>query len=182
MKNFRLINYIKTAVALIDKNMTIVDANDTFLQRNNLKNTNVIGTKCFESAYNFDESCNNKTTGSCPVAESFRTKKTSSAIHHFWIENQAVVEEIITTPIIEENGEVNFVVEEFRDITKLLGLNKGILRICSYCRKICNEDDEWLTIELYLQKRTGAKFSHGICEDCNASLSTDKNNKHLDSN
>jgi transcriptional regulator with PAS, ATPase and Fis domain len=180
MKYFRLINHINTAVALIDKNMTIVDANDIFLQRNNLKDTNVVGTKCFESAYNFNESCNNKITGSCPVAESFRTKKTSSAIHHFWIENQAVVEEIITTPIIEENGEVNFVVEEFRDITKLLGLKKGIIRICSYCRKICNEDGEWLTIEAYLQKRTGAKFSHSICDECNDTLSHELNNKHSD--
>lgn len=179
MKNFQLINHIQTAVAVIDKNMTIVDSNNAFQQRNNLKKT--IGTKCFNAAYKFNESCSSKVEGSCPVSESFKTKKPSSAIHHFWIEDHAIVEEITTTPIIEENGEVNYVIEEFRDITKLLGLKKGILSICSYCKKIRDEDGQWITFESYIQKHTSADFSHGICEECNTSLFNEFKNKNSDS-
>ena len=170
MKNFNLINHIQTAVAVIDKNMTVVEANEAYQKRNNLNN-NVIGTKCFNAAYKFNENCTHKKDGNCPVAESFKTKKSTSAIQHFWIEDHAVVEEITTTPIIEDNGDVNYVIEEFHDITKLLGLNKGIISICSYCRKIRDEDEQWLKFEAYIQKHTGAKFSHGICEECNATLS-----------
>ena len=50
--------------------------------------------------------------------------------------------------------------------------------ICSYCRKIRNEDGEWLSIEAYLQKRTGAKMSHGICEECNDTLTSELEKKH----
>lgn len=170
MKDFQLANHIQSAVAVIDKNMTIVDANAAFKQRNNQKSSNVIGTECFKAAYNFNEICTYKTKKICPVTESFKTKKPSTAIHHFWTGDHAVVEEITATPVIEETGEVNYVVEEFRDVTKLLGLRDGIIGICSYCRKVRDQNDEWLTFEDYFEKYTGAKFSHGICEECNAEL------------
>ena len=176
MEDFRLINHMHTAVAVIDRDMTVVEANDAFKQRSNLnKNINVIGTKCFNSAYNLSELCNSKLVGSCPVAESFETKKTSSTVHHVWVEDHAIVEEIITTPIVEKNGEVNFVVEEFRDLSQLLGLTKGIITICSYCRKIRDKDGQWLSFEAYLRKYTCANISHGICEECNEKIMKDFN-------
>lgn len=170
MKKFKLINHIQTAVSVINKDMTVIEANDAFQQRNSRKKKKVIGSQCFKSAYNFSESCIYRTNGFCPVAESFKTKKSSSAVHHFWINNNAVVEEVTTTPIIDENGDVTCVVEEFRDLTELLGLNKGIIGICSYCRKVRNKDGVWVTFEAYIQKSTGANFSHGICEECNETL------------
>lgn len=170
MKNFKLIDNIQTAVSVINKDMTVIEANDAFQKRNVKKNIKVIGSKCYKSAYNFSESCINRTNGFCPVAESFKTKKCSSAVHNFWINNNAVVEEVTTTPIIDENGDVTCVVEEFRDITKLLDLNKGIISICSYCRKVRNKDSQWVTFEAYIQKSTGANLSHGICEECNEAL------------
>lgn len=176
MKDFKLIDRIQTAVAVIDKNMTVVDSNNAFKHRNNIKSLNLSPLKCFTAAYNFNESCNIKTEGSCPVMESFKTKKPSSAVHHVWIEDHAVVEEITTTPILDDNGDVSYVIEEFRDVTKLLGLKKGIISICSYCRKIRDEDGHWVTFEVYLQKHTGADFSHGICEECNDSLFSDYKN------
>ena len=178
MKKIQLINHIQTAVALIDKDMTVIEANEAFQQRNNHKISNIVGSKCFHSAYNFNHSCSKKMNEPCPLTESFRTKKPARAIHHFWIDDHAVVEEITTTPVIDEKGDVNYVIEEFRDITQLLGLDKGIMGICSYCRKIRNEDGEWLSVEAFLQKRTGAKVSHGICEECNDTLTSELENKH----
>lgn len=177
MKDFQLIDRIQTEIVVIDKDMTIVDANNAFQHRNNQKCTNVIGKKCFNAAYNFAEGCGYKEAGSCPVRRSFLSKKPASAIHHFWIEDHAVVEELTTTPIIEGNGDVNFVIEEYRDITQLLGLKKGIIGVCSYCRKIRDEDGQWVTFEAYLHKHTGAHFSHGICEECNENLFSDLKTK-----
>lgn len=42
----------------------------------------------------------------------------------------------------------------------------GLLPICSYCKKIRNEDDQWFQIEHYIATRTDASFSHGICPEC----------------
>ena len=173
MRNFHLIDKIQTEIAVINSDMTIVDANYAFQHRHKEDNTCVIGEKCFNAAYKFSEGCGYKKAGSCPVRRSFLSKERSTAIHHFWIDDHAVVEELTATPIIEKNGDVSLVIEEYRDITQLLGLKKGIIGICSYCRKIRDEDGKWLTFEAYLQKHTGAKFSHGVCETCYDELRND---------
>ena len=173
MKDFKIIDKIQTAIIVIDKDMTIVEANNAFQHRHNQQNTNAVGSKCFNSAYNFSKDCGSKEIDACPVRKSFLTKKPASTIHHYWIKDHAVVEELTTTPIFDDNGDVNYVIEEYRDITELLGLKKGIIAICSYCRKIRDKNGQWVTFETYLHKRTGAKFSHGICEDCHDELVND---------
>lgn len=178
MEDFKLIDHIQTAVVVIDKKMNVVDSNDAFKHRNNKNSINLSPLKCYTSAYNFKEKEDRKPESFCPVTESFKTKKPSSAVHHVWIEDHAIVEEVSTTPVFDDNGEVNYVVEEFRDITKLLGLKKGIISICSYCRKIHDDDGQWVNFEAYLQKHTGANFSHGICEECNDSLRHDFKRKN----
>lgn len=43
---------------------------------------------------------------------------------------------------------------------------EGILPICSYCKKIRDGNDQWHMIEEYIEDRSKAEFSHGICPDC----------------
>lgn len=43
---------------------------------------------------------------------------------------------------------------------------RGLLPICSYCKKIRNDKDYWEQIESYISNHSGAKFTHGICPDC----------------
>ena len=42
----------------------------------------------------------------------------------------------------------------------------GILTICSYCHKVRISSADWERVEEYVEKRTAANFSHGICPDC----------------
>ena len=42
----------------------------------------------------------------------------------------------------------------------------GFIPICAQCKKIRDEDENWVQIELFLEGRTNADFSHGICPDC----------------
>lgn len=43
---------------------------------------------------------------------------------------------------------------------------EGILPICSNCKKIHDDNDKWVQIEVYVRDRTSAEFSHGICPEC----------------
>jgi len=43
---------------------------------------------------------------------------------------------------------------------------RGIIPICSHCKKIRNDDGIWEKIEKYFDEHSEAKFSHGICPDC----------------
>jgi PAS domain S-box-containing protein len=54
-------------------------------------------------------------------------------------------------------GELQSALAEIKDL-------QGILPICSYCRKVRDDDDYWLTVESYVSRHT--RFSHGVCPDC----------------
>lgn len=43
---------------------------------------------------------------------------------------------------------------------------EGLLRICSSCKKICDEQGNWQQIETYIHERSEASFSHGLCPRC----------------
>jgi PAS domain S-box-containing protein len=43
---------------------------------------------------------------------------------------------------------------------------RAILPICSYCRKVRDDEDYWHSVEGYISQHTDMKFSHGVCPDC----------------
>lgn len=43
---------------------------------------------------------------------------------------------------------------------------QGLLPICSYCKKIRDEQNYWHRVESYLSEHTAVEFSHGICPSC----------------
>jgi len=55
-------------------------------------------------------------------------------------------------------------------LTKVLS---GFIPICANCKKTRDEDNNWVQIESYIQDRTEASFSHGICPECARKLYPD---------
>jgi hypothetical protein len=50
---------------------------------------------------------------------------------------------------------------------------RGLITICSYCRKIRVADHLWTQIEQFVSQHSHADFTHGVCPDCFQKL-TDK--------
>jgi K+-sensing histidine kinase KdpD len=42
----------------------------------------------------------------------------------------------------------------------------GLLSICASCKKIRDDQGDWLQMELYIRDHSEADFSHGICPEC----------------
>lgn len=61
--------------------------------------------------------------------------------------------------INQRNTELKKALEEVKTL-------KGIIPICSYCKKIRNDDESWQQMEAYIDAHSEAIFSHGICPDC----------------
>jgi hypothetical protein len=55
---------------------------------------------------------------------------------------------------------------EAEEALKHLRTLQGIIRVCSYCRKVHSDEGVWQQIETYVREKTGAEFSHGICPAC----------------
>jgi len=43
---------------------------------------------------------------------------------------------------------------------------RGLIPICSHCKKIRDDKGYWNQIESYIHKHSDAEFSHGICPEC----------------
>jgi len=50
---------------------------------------------------------------------------------------------------------------------------RGMLPICSSCKKVRDDKGYWSQIESYIQHHTEAEFSHGICPECMKKLYPD---------
>ncbi|MFU8779531.1 MAG: response regulator transcription factor [Kiritimatiellia bacterium] len=47
---------------------------------------------------------------------------------------------------------------------------RGIIPICSACKKIRDDQGYWSRVEEYVSTHTEAQFTHGICPDCSRRL------------
>jgi sigma-B regulation protein RsbU (phosphoserine phosphatase) len=80
---------------------------------------------------------------------------------------EAGADDFITKPVDLEELRARLKVAE-----RILGLRQhvqqleGLLPICQYCKRIRGGDESWESIERYVENRSEAQFSHGICPDC----------------
>ena len=79
-----------------------------------------------------------------------------------------VVQDITDRKRIEEERERLIV--ELRQALEQVRTLRGIVPICSSCKKIRDDRGYWEQVEAYVAKHTDAKFSHGICPDCEGRL------------
>lgn len=80
---------------------------------------------------------------------------------------EAGIDDFVTKPVDPEEltarlGVAGRILRLRRELTQL----QGLLPICSYCKRIRDQDQSWHPIEAYVAARSEAEFSHGICPDC----------------
>lgn len=64
-----------------------------------------------------------------------------------------------TKKLTELNDELNKSLEEIKTL-------RGIIPICSFCKKIRDDKGLWNQLESYLHSHSHAEFSHGACPEC----------------
>ena len=57
-------------------------------------------------------------------------------------------------------------ITELEDTLREIKTLRGILPICSHCKKIRDDKGYWDQIESYIKNHSEADFTHGICPEC----------------
>ena len=47
---------------------------------------------------------------------------------------------------------------------------KGLLPMCSHCKKIRDDQGYWQQVEVYIEHHSEAEFTHGLCPECTQRL------------
>jgi len=169
MNDRLILDNINMELFVIDKSYHIVDFNKSFASKVEASSKSIIGKSCYNVSHKSDIPCWQMKGVVCPAKKAFETNERSSTIHKHFFDDKVVVEEVVCTPI--ENGQ--YVIEEIRNLSSLLGLTQGALPICARCKKIRDSQGKWCEIEGYFNKKTGSDFSHTICPDCTKELYKD---------
>jgi DNA-binding response OmpR family regulator len=79
----------------------------------------------------------------------------------------AGVDDFLTKPLdLAELWTRLRVAERILGYTRQVRQLEELLPICSYCKKIRDDQNYWQQMEGYISERTGSDFSHSVCPDC----------------
>lgn len=67
---------------------------------------------------------------------------------------------------IQAEHEKDEAFQKLQDALDNIKTLRGLLPICSYCKKIRDDDGYWQRLETYMVNHSEAEFSHGICPEC----------------
>jgi hypothetical protein len=65
-------------------------------------------------------------------------------------------------------------VQEAKHLLEETKILRGLIPICASCKKIRDDKGYWNQLESYIEKHSDARFSHGICRECQDRLYGDQ--------
>jgi len=98
-------------ISILDKDFKILRVNRAIADAFGVQPQELVGRTCYE-VYR----CPNRDSGDCPHAQTLKTKKASSA--EVYQEQLGIYLEVTTSPIINEDGQINGSVHIAKDITE----------------------------------------------------------------
>jgi hypothetical protein len=78
--------------------------------------------------------------------------------------NQRLSEEVSVRRRSERQREV--LIAELREALIEIDALKGILPLCSFCKKIRDTHGQWQEVDQYIHRHSKADISHSICPQC----------------
>jgi len=68
--------------------------------------------------------------------------------------------------VLHKNNELERINLELKKSIETIQKMKGLIPICSHCKKIRNDDGFWQQLEVFIRDHSDAEFTHGLCPDC----------------
>jgi len=179
---------INTGVIIVDERAYILEINLAAKHILNRSQKDILGKpildvfpehrKLIENFWNAQETKTEIKTGDAKHSYelqitplSYKTGKSAGHIFMlFDISQRKWMEEEQNSLILklrEKNLQLTEALEEIKTL-------RGIIPICTSCKKIRDDKGYWNQVEIYIQQRSEAKFSHGICPECSDKLYGDK--------
>ncbi len=79
----------------------------------------------------------------------------------------AGIDDFLTKPLDRDQIWMRLkVAERILRYTTQISQLESMLPICTYCKKVRDDNNYWQQVETYMSRRTGATFSHSVCPQC----------------
>ena len=57
-------------------------------------------------------------------------------------------------------------IQQLQEAIKEIKALRGILPVCSFCKRVRDDQGFWEQVDVYLQRHSRADISHSICPEC----------------
>jgi hypothetical protein len=123
--------------------------------------------KYFSFIANYDLNVRLRTVGAYLIIFlfSYVMEKSRGMVQDVLRDSTIKVEKIVGD-LERSNAEKEALIKDLRATMEELKTLKGIIPICSHCKKIRDDKGYWDRVENYVTEHSLAKFSHGICPEC----------------
>ena len=123
-----ILNTIDEAFVVIDRNYTIVSANQAYLKKVGMPLEDVIGAKCHKTTHHLSSPCY-ETGEDCPLRQTFMTGQPHTAVHtHLDKEGNNIYAEVKSYPLKDNLGNITSVIEIIIDITEKKKLEEQLMQ------------------------------------------------------
>ena len=115
-----LIQQSNAAIAVINTDFTVADANEVYLKMIGKSKAETLGQYCYAVYHGLNAPCSSaRLAMKCPMLETLKTGKSAHVIQESPnFKNQPVYSNIVTYPLKDPDGEICKIIEIWRDITE----------------------------------------------------------------
>lgn len=125
----RVFDSLSYPTLIIKPDKTLISANKKFIETFNLPLDKIIGKKCHHLFYSKDTPCGSDT---CPIFQVLHHKKG----YALTLRNQHHWEDRVFSPILDDNGDVVYIIESIRDVTRIKSLESELTGIKEFIDRV----------------------------------------------
>ena len=120
----RVFDSLSFPTLIMQPNRTIITVNQVFLRNFDVSLDEVVGKRCHEVFFNSQEPCSDDI---CPFPKVLATQKGHSVLRKRKTANQEDTwEDRVFSPILDDHGELRYVMESIRDVTRVKALERTL--------------------------------------------------------
>ena len=130
----RVFDSLSFPTLILKPDRNIISANESFLMKFDISIEHLLGKFCHEIFFNSKEPCSSDI---CPLSKVLDGKLGQSTLQRRKVEgDKETWEDRVFSPILDDNGEVKYIMESIRDVTRLRSLEKELREAKEFLEKI----------------------------------------------
>ena len=130
---YRVFDSLSLPSLILEPNRSVVDANESFLKRYGIKKEEIVGQTCHEFFYQSENPCPLET---CPLSKVLAERTGQTILRRVKLRGRKENwEDRIFSPILDQKGEVRYIIEKIRDVTHVKRLERELSGIKVFMEK-----------------------------------------------
>jgi PAS domain S-box-containing protein len=130
----RVFDSLSLPALILRPDRTILNVNRNFLKKYGVVKDEIIGRACHDFFYHSKDSCS---VDSCPLPGVLRSREGQTILRQIETEDgEDTWEDRVFSPILDDEGEVRYIIESIRDVTRVKTLEREVCELRGFLEKV----------------------------------------------